>query len=120
MRLAYDNSVLGKEVWVKCDVEYGNGDMEEKYYRALIMGRIVFFPEDDCERPLACHHKLRFGDGKDVYYDLRELESSGCLAWKIEEEAIPGGSGHVEGAGAEVTVRRPRGGAAAASDETKK
>ena len=106
MRLAYDESVVGKDVWVKCDVEYGNGDREEKFYRATIRSHIVFFPEDDFERPLARHHKLRFGDGKDVYYDLRELESSGHLAWK-EEEAIPGGTARDACAGAEVTIHRP-------------
>ena len=103
MSSACDESVMGKDVWVKCNVGYANGKSEEKFYRASIIGHIVFFPEDDFERPLARHHKLRFGDGNDLYYDLHELESTGYLVWK-EEQAIPAAT---EAANAQVTRPPP-------------
>ena len=103
---AYDESLLGKCVFVKCVVEHVDGrEEEEAFYKATIVRMTSSYPNDDMKQGLVRQHYLKFSDGEVQFYDLQELESTGCLIWE-KEKAVAVGPNN----GEEQVSNKPSGG----------
>jgi hypothetical protein len=88
IQVVYKEEVMGRHVYLKFPVEgeTEGGTKKLMFFQGVITRFQVAHAYDNINKPLEYKHFVKFGDSDDGYYCLSDLESSGVLKWKLDEE----------------------------------